>query len=415
MVENPPPVAGDTHDAQQDRSSRTKPRRRRWAVVLILVVAAAAGLFLILRKPVKQPESETQAAPIATIQIARARRGDIGVYVDALGTVTPISTINVFSQITGRVTAVHYTEGQMIESGEPLIDIDPQPYEAQLEEVQGTLEHDQAMLAQAEIDLKRYREASTNQSIPRQQLEDQEQAVVQYHGTVKNDLGQVRYAQVQLSYCHITAPASGRVGLRLVDTGNTIFSGSTNPLVVITQLQPITVIFNVAEDSLFQVRDQILHPKGLAVEAFDRSQEKRLGTGHLLTIDNQVDTTTGTVRFRGEFDNRDMSLFPNQFVNVRLLVKTLRNVLLVPSAAVQRDSTQAFAYVQAGDKVKTRQIKVITTEGDISAVEGLAAGDVVATTGFDKLDDDAKVTVQAAPAATGTSTKPTPAGRGDSK
>jgi len=403
-VQVPPPVVQGARAAG--------PRRR--TIVLVVAAVTSIGLFLFLRQP-KTPATGTEtAAPVATIQVAAATRGDIGIYVDALGTVTPISTINIYSQITGKVMAVHYTEGQMIERGAPLIDIDPEPYQAQLEEAEGTLEHDQGVLAQAEIDLKRYRAASVNQSIARQTLEDQEQVVVQDRGTVKNDQGQVHYAQVQLSYCHITAPVSGRIGLRLVDPGNTIFSGGTNPLLVITQLQPITVVFNVAEDNLTQLRDQILHPRPLAVEALDRSQQTRLATGHLLSFDNQVDTTTGTVRFRGEFDNQDMSLFPNQFVNARLLVKTLTDQVLVPSAAVQRNGVQAFVYVQSGDTVRIRNIKELATEGDSSAVEGVNAGDAVAITGFDKLDDNAKIILRA-DAAGKTPGTPAPAGPGDAR
>jgi multidrug efflux system membrane fusion protein len=372
-------------------------RQRRTAPLIVSAIAVSVGLFLLVRIFPRPAAKPVAAAPIATIHVAKARSGDIGVYVEALGTVTPLSTVNIYSQVAGVVTAVHYTEGQMIKSGEPLIDVDPRPYEAQLQEAQGTLDHDQGLLAQAKIDLTRYREASVNQSIARQQLEDQEQTVAQYSGTVKNDLGQVKYAQVQLGYCRITAPVSGRLGLRLVDRGNTIFAGSTTPLLVITQLQPITVVFNVAEDNLEQVREQVLNPMALPVEALDRTQQKLLAHGHLLAFDNQVDTTTGTVRFRAEFDNRDMSLFPNQFVNARLLVKTLKNVVLVPSAAVQRNGTQTFVYVQNGASVKSRPVKEIATEADSSAVEGLAAGEVVAITGFDKLDDGARVTVQAAP------------------
>ena len=372
-------------------------RQRRAVPLIVSAVAASVGLFLLAREFSRPAARSVAAAPLATIQVAHARSGDIGEYVEALGTVTPLSTVNIYSQVTGVVTAVHYTEGQMIKSGEPLIDVDTRPFEAQLQEAQGTLEHDQGLLAQAQIDLKRYREASVNQSIARQQLEDQEQTVAQYSGTVKNDLGQVKYAQVQLSYCRITAPVSGRVGLRLVDRGNTIFAGSTTPLLVVTQLQPITVVFNVAEDNLEQVREQVLNPTALSVEALDRTQQELLGEGHLLAFDNQVDTTTGTVRFRAEFANRDMSLFPNQFVNARLLVKTLQNVVLVPAAAVQRNGTQAFVYVQNGDLVKSRPVKEIATEGNSSAVEGLAAGEVVAITGFDKLDDGARVSVQTPP------------------
>jgi len=371
-------------------------KRRPWIGVVIVVLAILLIVLLVAHRPKKAAANPLEQPQIATIKVATVRKGDIGLYVEALGTVTPLSTINVYSQITGVVVAVHYREGQMVKKGEELIEIDPRPYEAQLEEAQGTLEHDRGLLAQAEIDLARYQKAAAQNAIARQTLEDQEQAVVQYQGTVRNDEGQVKYQQVQLSYCHLKAPAAGRVGLRLVDPGNTIFSGSSNALVVITQLQPISVVFNVSEDNLDQVRSQILHRPGmqaLPVDVFDRSQQVKLATGKLLTLDNQIDTTTGTVRFRGEFDNRDLKLFPNQFVNTRLLVNTLHDVLLVPSAAVQRNGVQTFVYVVHSGKVAMHNVTELTSDGDVSAIQGLTEGDVVSITGFDKLQDGAKVAI----------------------
>lgn len=365
--------------------------------IVIVVLALALIAVLIARKPKDNKSAEFDQPQAATIKVAKVRTGDIGLYVEALGTVTPLSTVNVYSQITGKVMAVNYREGQMVRKGQELIEVDPRPYEAQLEESQGTLEHDRGLLAQAKIDLARYQKASALNAIARQTLEDQEQAVVQYQGTVRNDEGQVKYAQVQLSYCHLAAPASGRVGLRLVDPGNTIFAGSSNALVIITQLQPISVVFNVAEDNLDKVRGQILHRKALPIDVYDRSQQLKLASGTLLTLDNQVDTTTGTVRFRGEFSNKDLTLFPNQFVNTRLLVNTLKDTLLVPSAAVQRNGVQTFVYLVTGDTVHTHDVTEQTSDGDVSALQGVAAGDVVAVTGFDKLQDGAKVVVQGSP------------------
>ncbi len=370
-------------------------RRRPWVGIVIVLLAIVLIVVLIAHKPKDTKNAAFDQPQIATIKVATVYNGDIGLYVEALGTVTPLSTVNVYSQITGKVMAVNYREGQMVHKGQSLIEVDPRPYEAQLEEAQGTLEHDRGLLAQARIDLARYQKASALNAIARQTLEDQEQAVVQYQGTVRNDEGQVKYAQVQLSYCHLDAPASGRVGLRLVDPGNTIFSGSSNALVVITQLQPISVVFNVAEDNLDKVRGQILHRKALPIDVFDRSQQAKLASGSLLTLDNQVDTTTGTVRFRGEFANKDLTLFPNQFVNTRLLVDTLKNTMLVPSAAVQRNGVQTFVYLVNGDTVKTHDITELTSDGTVSAVQGVAPGDEVAITGFDKLQDGAKITVQA--------------------
>jgi multidrug efflux system membrane fusion protein len=389
------------YPAQGDSSSRTEvlssPRRRRfawlWWTVSLLCLALVV-LLVVHRAKTSDAAVATDQPTTPNIKTSSAVRGDIGQYVEALGTVTPIATVNVYPQITGKVVGVHYTEGQMVRQGDSLVDIDPRPYEAQLLEAQGTLDHDRGLLAQAELDLARYKEASATNAIARQIYEDQEQAVVQYKGTVKNDLGQVQYAQVQLSYCHISSPITGRMGLRLVDAGNTVFSGSSNALAVITQLQPITVVFNVAEDNLSKLHDQIKHRGELRVDAYDRAQLTRIATGKLLTLDNQIDTTTGTVRFRGQFNNAELNLYPNQFVNARLLVNTLHGVVLVPSAAIQHNGVNAFVYRVVGQIAKIQAVRQIASEGDNSAVEGIQSGDVVAITGFDKLEDGTKVNLQ---------------------
>jgi multidrug efflux system membrane fusion protein len=380
------------------------PRKRRpWVGILLICLLVSVVVLVFAHKPKpKADESALNQPPVVTIKAATVSEGDIGIHVDALGTVTPISTVSLYSQVTGRVVAVNYREGQMVTQGQSLIEIDPRPYEAQLKQAEGTLQHDQGLLKQAQIDLDRYQKAVARNAIARQMLDDQEQVVEQYKGSVKNDEGQVDYQRVQLSYCHLTAPASGRVGLRLVDPGNTIFAGNANALVVVTQLQPITVVFNVAEDNLAQVRSQILHRTGLPVDAYDRAQLHKLATGRLLTIDNQVDTTTGTIRFRAGFDNRDLSLYPNQFVNARLLVSTLHNVMLIPSAAVQRNGVQAFVYkVNSNHTAAIQNIVEKTTDGNISAVEGLNAGDTVSLTGFDKLQDGTKVEIEESGPTTG--------------
>ena len=324
-------------------------------------------------------------------------QGDMGVYIDALGTVTPISTVNIFSQVSGQVLAVHYREGQIVHKGDPLIDIDPRPYEAQLQQAEGLLDHDRGVLKQAEIDLARYKEAFASHAVAKQILDDQEQAVTQDQGAVKFDLGQVQYAQVQLSYCHITAPIAGRVGLRLVDSGNTVFAGSANALVVITELQPITVVFNVAEDHLGEIQTQMRQQESLTVEALDRSAATKLATGTLLGLDNQIDTSTGTVRFRGEFSNSDLSLFPNEFVNARLLVRTLHNSVLIPNAAIQRNGAQTFAFVVDKNTVSVRNITERSTDGIRTAVTGLQAGETVALSSFDKLQEGTPVSVEQTP------------------
>jgi len=370
------------------------PRRRRhiWLVVLVVLIVMIGIALVYHSRSHRRPDASDQ--PVTpNVNVATVSRGSMGQYVEALGTVTPLATVNLYPQITGRVLAVHYSEGQLVRKGEPLIDLDPRPYQAQLLEVQGTLEHDRALLLEAQIDLARYKDASANNAISRQTTEDQEQVVAQYKGTVKNDLGQVQYAETQLAYCHLAAPISGRIGLRLVDEGNTVFSGSSTALAVITQLQPITVVFNVAEDNLDRLHDQIERRGALTVDAYDRARLKKLASGMLLTLDNQIDTTTGTVRFRGQFDNTNLSLYPNQFVNARLLTNTLQGVTLVPSAAVQHNGVNAFVYRVIDRKAKVQAIREIASEGDTTAVEGVQAGDVVAVSGFDKLQDGTTVNI----------------------
>jgi multidrug efflux system membrane fusion protein len=248
------------------------------------------------------------------------------------------------------------------------------------------------------MDLQRYKAAVDRNAIARQQYEDQEQLVIQDEGTVKADQGTVAYDQVQLSYCHIVSPITGRVGLRLVDPGNTVFAGSSSTLVVITQLQPITVVFNVSEDDLGQVQTQLRGGHTLEVDAFDRANEKQIEAGKLTSLDNEVDTTTGTVKFRATFPNKNLSLYPNQFVNARLLVKTLRSVTLVPSAAVQHNGTNAFVYiVNANNTVTVQQITVLTNNDQETAVQGLNTGVNVATSGFDRLENGVQVAVRGQP------------------
>jgi multidrug efflux system membrane fusion protein len=371
--------------------------KRMWAICLVAILVLAVSSAVRSGKHKEDPATAGEANHSVIIHASVAVRGNMGLYLDALGTVTPISTINVFSQVSGQVLTVHYHEGQIVHNGDPLIDIDPRPYRAQLQQAEGLLDHDRGVLKQAEIDLARYREAFASNAVAKQILDDQEQVVVQDQGAVKFDLGQVQYAEVQLSYCHIAAPTSGRVGLRLVDTGNTVFAGSSNALVVITQLQPITVVFNVAEDHLGEVQAQLRQHKPLAVEAFERSAETKVATGNLLTVDNQIDTSTGTVRFRSEFSNGDLALFPNQFVNARLLVKTLKGSVLIPSAAIQRNGTQAFVFVVDKNVVTVRNITEQSTDGSTTAVEGLRAGEIVAFSSFDKLQEGTPVQVEQAP------------------
>jgi len=384
--------------AQQAVIAKRTSRSKR-LLAIFLGVTLALGVSFVLRPGKHKLNSDTVGAEDQSVfvHVGTAYQGDMGVYIDALGTVTPTSTVNIYSQVSGQVLTVHYREGQIVHKGDPLIDIDPRPYLAQLQQAEGLLDHDRGVLTQAEIDLARYKEAFASHAVAKQVLDDQEQTVVQDRGTVRYDLGQVQYAEVQLSYCHIMAPTSGRVGLRLVDSGNTVFAGSSSALLVITQLQPITVVFNVAEDHLGEIQAQLRRHKPLAVEAFDRSAVTKVAVGSLLTFDNQIDTSTGTIRFRGEFDNRDLTLFPNQFVNARLLVETLKGSVLILSAAIQRNGTHAFVFVVEKNMVSVRNITERSTDGNTTAVEGLQVGETVALSSFDKLQEGTSVKVEPSP------------------
>ena len=393
---SPEPRYSDRHEENKGR---------KWIWVLIAAIVLAGGyIYYRHRQAANDAAAKAKAAqqpravPIVT---ATARRGDIGVYVGALGAVTPVYTVNVTSRVQGQVMNVYYKEGQMVRKGQPLLEVDPRPFQAALTQVEGQLEHDQAVLAEARIDLDRYQQAFNRNAIAKQQLDDQTQIVKQDEGTIKNDQGLVANAQVNLVYTHITSPIDGRVGFRLVDPGNMVQANGTTPLVVVAQLAPITVIFSVAEDYLAEIQRQTRNGNKLTVDAYDRAQQTKIAEGKLLTIDNQIDTTTGTVKLRAEFPNKDGALFPNQFINARLLVKTQNNVTLIPSAGIQRNAQGAYVYLIQNQKAAIRTVKVGTTDGNTTAVDGINPDDVVAVNGFDKLQDGIPVRIQK-PSANGT-------------
>jgi len=397
----PAPITDPQHQLPPARESHKSGGGRRLIIWGIVILASLVIFFLAFRhhdesKSSSTPSRRGATGPV-TVVTATAQKGNIGVYLEAIGTVTPVYTDSITSEVTGLVNQVHYQEGQLVRKGQPLIDIDPRPFEAQLLQAEGALERDTNILAEAKMDLDRYREAWAKNGIPKQTLDDQEKIVLQDEGTVKNDQGTVQYDQVQLAFCHITSPISGRVGLRLVDPGNVVQSSGTTVLAVITQLQPITVIFTVAEDSLAQVQAQMRHGKKLTVDAFDRAQQKKIATGKLLTFDNQIDTTTGTVKMRALFDNKDDTLFPNQFVNARLLVTTEQGVTLIPTSAIQHNGQAAFVYVIQNDTAQIRNIKTGVTDGGNTAVEGINPGDVIANSSFDKLQNNSKIVVSKQP------------------
>jgi membrane fusion protein, multidrug efflux system len=380
-------------------SAPEEPKKKSHVWIWVLLIAALViGVWYYYRQKSAADAAaaaKAAAAPRAVPVITTtARKGDIGDYVEALGTVTPVYTVSVTSRVSGQIMEVHYTEGQAVRKGDPLVDIDPRPYQAALTQAQGQLAHDQAVLSEAKIDLDRYQSAYTQMAIAQQQVYDQQQTVKQDEGTVENDQGTVAAAQTNLDYCHITSPIAGRVGIRLVDPGNVVQSASATPLVVVTQLAPITVIFDVAEDYLPQIQKGMKNGGHLTVDALDRTQESEIASGVVTTLDNQIDTTTGTVKLRATFANADMALFPNQFVNAKLLLATEQGVTLVPSAAVQRNAQGPFVYVIGDNQTATvRAITAGTTDGTVTAVQGVQPGEVVAISGFDKLTDGAKVTV----------------------
>jgi multidrug efflux system membrane fusion protein len=380
----------------------------RIGVWVLLLLIFGAGFFLVLRHHDDTKTSTTSsrrgaAGGTATVTSVTAQKGDIGVYLDAIGTVTPVYTSTITSQVNGIVTEVHYKEGQMVRTGEPLIEIDSRPYRATLLQAQGILERDEGVLAQARMDLDRYRAAWARNAIPRQTLDDQEKLVLQDQGTVKNDQGTVQFDQIQVDYCHIVAPITGRVGLRLVNPGNVVQATGGTTLAVITQMQPITVIFTIPEDSLEQVQPRLRGRTNLAVDAFDRSAQKQIASGTLLTLDNQIDTTTGTVKARASFINKDASLYPNEFVNTRLLVNTLHNATLIPSSAIQHNGQASYVYVLQNNTAHMRSIKQGVTDGGTTEVEGINPGDVLANSSFDKLQDNSKIVLSRQPIVTSTS------------
>jgi membrane fusion protein, multidrug efflux system len=363
-------------------------RRSRWlriALWLVPLLVIAIVIALIVRHGAAAKKAPA-APPKITVTTATATKGDIGIYLQSIGTVTPVHTASITSQVNGLVAEVHFEEGQRVNKGDRLIDID----------------RDQGLLAQAQMDLQRYREAWALHALAKQMLDDQEKLVLQDQGTVKIDEGTVQYDQVQVDFCHITAPIAGRVGLRLVDPGNVVqATGTAMTLAVITQLEPITVVFTLPEDSLGPVQARLRQGAKLAVDAYDRSALKKTASGALLTLDNQIDTTTGTVKARAVFDNQDDALFPNQFVNTRLLVDTLRGVTLVPASTIQQNGSKSFVYVIQNGVAHMRDVKPGVSDNGQTQVDGIDPEDVLANSSFDRLHDGAMVAASTAPSPAG--------------
>ncbi|WP_261529352.1 MdtA/MuxA family multidrug efflux RND transporter periplasmic adaptor subunit [Burkholderia multivorans] len=408
--QKPTPPSNDPAPAAARRSRR----RLTAAALAVVVIGGLLWWHPWSRTPVGKPAAGSAASsaggghrgrggPAAManvpqpVQVAAATRGEMPVVLSALGTVTPLANVTVKTQLSGYLQSVAFKEGQIVKKGDLLAQIDPRPYQVALENAEGTLARDQALLATARLDLKRYRTLLSQDSIASQTVDTQASLVKQYEGTVKTDQAAVDSAKLNLTYARITAPVSGRVGLRQVDPGNYVTPGDTNGIVVITQLQPMSVIFTTSEDNLPQILKQVNAGQKLSVTAYNRNNTIPLETGSLETLDNQIDTSTGTVKLRATFDNKEGLLFPNQFVNTRLLVDVIRDATIVPTSAVLTGSIGQFVYIVKPDNTVTvRKVKVGPVDGErTSIVDGVAVGERVVTDGSDRLREGAKISIPA--------------------
>jgi multidrug efflux system membrane fusion protein len=403
------------------RRSGSEPEGReakshRWLWILVLAVVAALG-FWYFKGSKTSTEAQAPGAPgaatkggrqgsggpgfVVPVVIATSQKADLPVYFNGLGTVTAFNTVTVRSRVDGQIVKISFVEGQTVRQGDSLIEIDSRPYQVQLEQAEGQLAKDQAQLRDVQVNYDRFQLLFKEGVIPKQQVDTQQSQVGQFEGSIKADQGLIDSAKLQLVYCHITAPIGGRIGLRLVDVGNIVHANDTTGLLVITQLQPIAAIFSLPQDQLSQVMAK-LHGNQLPVEAYDRDDTSKIATGKLLTIDNQIDTTTGTYKLKAVFDNENNLLFPNQFVNIHLLVDIKRNVTTVPAAAIQRGPQGTYVYVvQQDNTVKIQPITIALSSGNSVGIgQGLQPGDVVVIDGQDKLQDGSKIDARA-PAGSG--------------
>jgi len=382
----------------------------RWWIWVLLIVLAGGGYWYFRGRSASHAQDSQGAAggsgggggrrggtgvgqPVIPVVAAQAQRSDLPVYFNGLGTVTAFNTVTVRSRVDGQIVKISFTEGQFVSAGDSLVEIDPRPFQVQLEQAEGQLAKDTAQRKDAEVNLERFQLLFKEGVIPKQQLDTQAAQVGQFDGAIRTDQGQIDNAKLQLAYSHITAPISGRVGLRLIDLGNIVHASDSNGLLVITQLQPISVIFALPQDQLPQVAAKLRNGGQLSVDAFDRDDTSKIESGKLLTIDNQIDTTTGTYKLKAVFDNSRNLLFPNQFVNIHLLVDVKKNLVVVPAAAIQRGPQGTYVYaVESGNAAKIHTVAVAQTTGNfVGLSSGLSGGELVVIDGQDKLQDGSKV------------------------
>jgi len=414
-----------------NNSSVAPPSKGRWWVWLVVLGIVAVGIWYFrgARSTSEAGGKTAGGAPgrgrggaeagnfIVPVVVATAQKGDLPVYLIGLGTVTAYNTVTVRSRVDGAIVKVNFTEGQFVHQGDALIEIDPRPYQVMLEQAEGQLAKDQAELHDVQVDFERYQLLYSEGVIPKQQVDTQQAQVGQYLGAIKADQAAIDNAKLQIIYSHITAPISGRVGLRLVDIGNIVHATDTTGLLVITQLQPIAVIFTLPQDQLQQVLVKLHGGGQLPVEAYDRDDTTKIAEGKLLTIDNQIDPTTGTYKLKSVFPNENNALFPNQFVNVHMLVDIKHNLVIVPAAAIQRGPQGTYVYVvSGGDTAHIRDVSVAQTTGNnVGISSGIDGGDVVVIDGADKLQDGSKVLASTSPTSTTHEAVAQPATPGPSK
>src|SRR5262245_43395672 len=392
------PNTVNLRQAREQSAHKTKTRTRWWLWLLVFVVLACAAYWVLEKLGPTAEPAVRPAPPAVPVATAAVQQGDMPVRLSGLGSVTAFNTVTVRSRVDGQLIKVTFQEGQFVKEGDLLAEIDPRPFQVQLTQAEGQMIRDLAQLKEARKNLERYRELVAKQFIAKQQFDDQVAVVGQYEGAIKVDQGAIDSAKLQLTYCRITAPISGRVGLRLVDVGNMVHTSDQNGLVVITQVQPIAVLFSIPEDNLSSVLQKLGAKQSLSVEAYDRAGQTRIAIGSLLTVDNQIDQTTGTFRLKAVFQNEDHELFPNQFVNVRLLLDVKRGASIIPVVAIQRGPQGTFVYVVTADQtVEVRQVTVGPTEGNNAAIEaGLSPAEVVVIDGADKLRAGSKVRLETA-------------------